>query len=51
MRSRPHDGGLFWVSIAWTVWFCSTNATDGSAAIRAATFSLARTSKPRRADE
>jgi hypothetical protein len=49
MRSRPQLGGLFWVSWMRTVWFCSTYATDGSAAIRAARAAVAFTSKPRSA--
>ena len=49
MRSSPQDGGLVCVPNACTVWFCSTYATFGFAATRAACAALARSSKPRSA--
>lgn len=35
IRSRP-QGALVWVAVEWTFWFCSTEATAGSAASRLA---------------
>jgi hypothetical protein len=38
-RSRPHDGGFSWVALMVNFLFCTTLATDGSAARRLASVS------------
>src|SRR5262245_59874591 len=49
MRSNPHDGVGVCLANWLTVWFCSTDATDGNAATRAAARAEPRSSNPRTA--